>query len=228
MKGEDMPDDTPAPPTDPTPAPPTDTPTPPAPAPPTDPTPDPSTQGRVEDLPDWAQAVIRKARDEAANYRTRLRGREEQDQQRQETLSRINAALGGGDSPPDPEQLTRELAARDAQLRQLQIGQAVTTAAARHGADPELTAALLAHRGALDDIRPGTGDWTEQIAAIVQETVGATPRLRTAPVAPRTGTEGAGGTGQTGQLTHADLDTMSPEEIVKAQKEGRLASLLGG
>lgn len=212
------------PPTEPPAPPPTpaDPPTPPAP-------PAPPQTGRVEDLPDWAQNLLKKTRDEAAGYRTRLRETEQQGTERQQLLDKLNQVLGnGGDQPPDPDALVKQLADRDAQLRQLQIGQAVTQAAARHGADPELTAALLAHRGALDEITPGEGDWTQQIDTAVQETVGSTPRLRTAQVATRTGTEGAGGTGQTGQLTRADLDRMSPDQISQALEQGRLTGVLGG
>jgi hypothetical protein len=60
--------------------------------------------------------------------------------------------------------------------------------------------------------------------------VTANPALAAAPAGPPRGGADLSGTGNSGpeQVTEDQLATMSADEIVKAQAEGRLRALLGG
>lgn len=178
----------------------------PAPAPaPAPPTPAPpaareSVPERVEDLPDWAQKLIRDTRQEAAAQRT---GKSQVEQERQAMLDGIAQALGlkKDDAPPDPAKLQELLAQRQASIEQLnaQVRERAVEveafrAAAKAGADGSRlldSRSFLAEVGKLD---PAAGDFTARLDGAVQAALTANPGLRLVQI-PTPGQAGIGASG---------------------------------
>jgi hypothetical protein len=187
------------------PAPPTATPAPPTPPPTTggDPT-------KVEDLPEWAQNEIRKARKEAGDNRT---AKNTAEQQRQEMLDGIAKALGlkTDDAPPDPAVLQQtvtqsqeRISSLESDVRVRDVELAAFRAASQLGAD---AAALLDSRAfvsALAALDPGADDFAKQVEGAIKKAVDANPKFRANPI-PAPGAAGIGSLGQ-GGTPLADLD----------------------
>lgn len=70
----------------------------------------------------------------------------------------------------------------------------------------------------------------EQVEQAVKDAIEARPGLKANQPKPKSGTADmtGGGANGSGQLSRADLKTMSATQIEKARKEGRLKTLLGG
>jgi hypothetical protein len=152
--------------------------------------------GKVEDLPDWAQKVIRDTRNEAAGNRTKANDAENK---HQGTLDAIAKALGLKDEQPDPAKLAEQLQTSQAEGRQRAVELAVYRTAAKHSADPE---ALLDSRGfasKVGDLDPNAADFTTKVDTAIQEAVSNNPKLKAAQAATRSGSEFAGGSGENGQ-----------------------------
>jgi len=192
----------------PTPAPtpepaPTPTPDPPKPGDPA-PTPAPT---KIEDLPDWAQKIIRDTRTEAANNRTAKTAAETQ---RQETLDGIAKALGlkSDDTPPDPAVLQQTLGEREQRIGSLEsetrtkdVELAAWRSASRQGVN---ATALLDSRSFLTEVAaldPTTTDFVTQLDAAVKKAVETNPALRINTVV----TPGAAGIGVTGSNGDASV-----------------------
>lgn len=156
-------------------------PDPPDPAPQPDPQPDPEPQ-RVEDLPDWAQKVIRDTRAEAASNRT---SKQQAEADKQATLDAVATALGlKPDATPDPEKLATDLASAQAESRQRAVELAVYRAAGGHGADPD---ALLDSRGfvaRVAELDPAGGDFADRVGDAIKAAVADNPKLAAEPAEP--------------------------------------------
>src|SRR5207237_7591606 len=137
----------------------------------------------VEDLPDWAQRVIRDARKEAADNRGAKTAVE---QERQQLLDGIAGALGlkKDDAPPDPQVLQQTLAEREGRIGSLEndvrvrdIELAAWRSASKQGAN---TPALLDSRSFLEQVAkldPSTDDFTAQLDAAVKTALDQNPAL---------------------------------------------------
>lgn len=201
----------------------------PVPAPPATPpaTPQAGQPQDVASLPDWAQKLISDTRAEAAGHRTRAN---EAQQQNTTVLQQVAQALGLAQAPPDPAALQSSLTAAQAQTREAQLRLALFETASQHGANP---AALRDSVSFLESAKTLDPSDTAAVVAAAKAAVTANPLLAATPAAPpgppAGGADLAGGNpGAPRQLTEADLATMTPEQIVKAQEDGLLRNLLGG
>lgn len=171
---------------------------PPAPEPtPASPTPEPT---KVEELPDWAQKLIRDTRNEAATNRT---AKSEAEQRQQELLAGIAQALGlkKDEPPPDPAALQQTLSEREARIasveadsRSKDVELAAWRAASEQGAN---AVALLDSRSfvaAVGQLDPSADDFQAQLDAAVKKALENNPALRATPV-PTPGHAGIGVSG---------------------------------
>lgn len=202
----------------------------PVPAPPAAPPAAPQAGGPqdVASLPDWAQTIIRDTRSEAAGHRTRATAAE---QQQQTVLQGIATALGiTPQGTPDPATLQASLTAAQDQARTNAVRAALYETATDHGANP---AALRDSVAFLDSVKAIDPSDTAAIVAAAKAAVTANPSLAAAPAAPAgppRGPADLSGSNNNGpaQVTEDQLASMTPDEIVTAQAEGRLRNLLGG
>lgn len=133
--------------------------------------------GKVEDLPEWAQKLIRDTRGEAAQHRTKATAAE---QQQAQLLAAIGQALGlpTGDQAPKPEELQQQLTASQTAAREAAVKLAVYQTATKHQGDPDAlldSASFLAKVTALD---PTANDFAAQVDTAIKEAVTTNPKLR--------------------------------------------------
>ena len=128
----------------------------------------------------WATAErARIAAEEGAKARTGSK-----ENARQETLAEIAKMLGLGPKESiDPHQIAQQLAAAQAEARDLKIGAAVDRAARALRADDELVGAVLARAGKLTGLDPSADDFATKVEALVKAAVEANPRLLLTPAA---------------------------------------------
>jgi hypothetical protein len=183
-----------------------------------DPTPPPT---KVEDLPDWAQKEIRKARQEAGDSRTAKNAAE---QQRQEMLDGIAKALGlkTDDTPPDPAVLQQtvtqsqeRISALENDLRVRDVELAAFRSASQLGADAPALLDSRSFVAALAALDPAAEDFAAQVEAAVKKAVDANPKFRANPV-PAPGVAGIGALGA-GGTPLADLDSRETLRLAYAQ-----------
>lgn len=188
---------------------------------------------------------ITRANREAASYRTQLRRQEQANTELEEKLSqrdeqwgRVLKALGVDDEGQSPEERLKEAQAAtekqkqdhealEREYRAFKTRTFVANAAREAGADGELIADLLAGRGALDGLDLDGEDFQTQVAELVKDTVEKYPSLmgrKTPTVSSGNAPAPAGDPNQ--KLTREDLAKMSPAEINKAVREGKLGHLL--
>lgn len=210
-------------PADPAPADPAPTPAP-APAPsdpaPTDPAP---AGGKVEDLPSWAQKLLGDTRAEAAKYRT---GAQTAAQKAEQALAdKIAVALGQKpDASTDPAALTAALTETQAAKRQADLQLAVYRAAGANGANPDALLDSNTFLASVKDLDPSAADFGTQVGGAIKAAVAANSTLKQARAASASTTDNPGG--EPGLITEQQLTTMSPEQIDKAFREGKLKHLL--
>lgn len=185
---------------------------------------------------------VKALREENAGHRT---GKKAAEDKAQAILAAVMQAAGlQPDGKPDPEKVIGELRTQheqaQAELRQLRIDNALTGALGKHQADPTLTRALLTVDGTLGKLDPASADFPALLEAAVMAAVNANPALKVASQAPATPPpppaappvsggqfNGPGAPNGTAQLTREHLKSMRPEEIVQAQRDGKLDALLG-
>lgn len=198
--------------------------TPPVPTPPADPpkasTPEPATNPWED--PKAAQAEIERLRKENGAARTNAKAQAAEDA-RKELAQTIGKALGlVTDEPVDPAELTKQLTQTQAQAKQAALELAVF----RSSADAATANALLDSRTFLATVADLDPNDTSAISAAVNEAVEKNPALGKRQPAPNPA-QGSSGSGPSAvaQLTEADLKFMTSEQIVEAQREGRLTAL---
>lgn len=164
--------------------------------------------GKVEDLPDWAQRIIRDTRKEAGD--ARAAGKKAADEAQAALTKSIGKALGliKDDEKPDPAKLTEQLTATQAEARTLKVERALDKAARKHGADEDLLVAVLAHNGELKKLDPTADDFTKTLDALVKTTVDANPKLKATQAAAASGVDGAGGSGEKPPADPKSVDEM--------------------
>lgn len=147
-----------------------------------------------------ARAEIERLRRENGNARTTAK-QQAAEEARNELLEKLG--LKDGDKPVDAAELAAQLAAKDTDLttsqetvRKLTVERALDKAARKSGADEDLLAAVLAHKGSLRDLDPSATDFTTKLDAIVKKEVEANPKLKAVQAA---GQSGADFTGRTGE-----------------------------
>lgn len=199
----------------------------------------------VDDLPDWAKSEIRKARDEAAKYRTRAKDIAEEVEakakaERDELVQKFGKELGLiEDTSNDPEQLLTaaqqqaESAAKERdelanQLANYRRKDAVSQALSKVDGtvDTALLQAVLASDNAYQQLDINADDFSDQVSQIVTNVIESHPSLVQA-------THKASGvdtsntrSGAAKPLTREDLAGMTADEINTAVKDGRLSHLM--
>ncbi|MFE5777085.1 hypothetical protein [Brachybacterium sp. NPDC056505] len=190
--------------------------TPPTPQAPTEPSngPEKGTQS-VEDLPDWAQTLIRKTRDEAAQNRTARNTEREQADARVAAILKA-AGIETDDDTEDPvkaaeaDRQAREKAEQDARTARVEL--AVYRAAPAANGD---AAALLDSRSFLDRITDLDPSDQDAITGAIRDAIKDAPRLAATQAAARSGADFTGGTGD-GAITpqkFRDMDMQQRNEL---------------
>jgi hypothetical protein len=158
--------------------------------------------------------------------------REERDQRRalEARIAELETPKGSGDNDqPDPDAIRRE-AAREAlsKANARILKSEIKAAAAGKFADPADALAFL-DVSKFDVSDDGEVD-ADEITDAIEELLTRKPHLA-ATARPRFQGSGDGGAARKAsgprQLTMDDLKGMSPEQVVKAKREGRLNSVLG-
>lgn len=149
---------------------------------------------KVEDLPDWAQRIIREARDQAADARTT------RNTERAEADARVKAILQaagidtGDTNEEDPVKAAADArAAAEQEARQARLELAVYRAASAANGDP---AALLDSRAFLAraaDLDPSD---QEAVAGAIRDAIQDNPRLAVTQAATRSSADFTGGPGE--------------------------------
>lgn len=155
----------------------------------------PAEAANVDQLPPWAQKLIRDGRTEAATNRAKAKEHETalavlQDKS-QKQLDGIAAALGLKPEQATPEQIMAERdAARAtanqsaAQARQSQVELAVFRAAAQSGANGTALLDSRSFVAGLDGLDPSSPDFGQQVADKIAAATEANPAWKTAVPAP--------------------------------------------
>lgn len=200
---------------------------------------DPPADPPGDDLPEWARRSLKKANDEAAASRVAAKkAKDDAAAEQKQLIQSIGKALGlvKDDEQPSVESLTATLKDRDTSLTTAQASLAAQRAenavlryASKHQADAD---ALLDSRDfakKLAAIDSAADDYASQVEALVKSEVGSNTRYRKVQVTPSSsdGTPPPSGSPTGGQLTREQLAALSPEDRLKAAKEGRLNGLLG-
>lgn len=211
----------------------------------TEPPAEPTTPNSVDELPDWAQSEIRKARDEAAKYRTRAKDTAEEvaakaKSEREELIQTLGRQLGlVEDETNDPDKLLTaaqqqaENAAKERDTLAQQIADyrrkdAVGNALSKvdGNVDTALLQAVLHSDNAYNTLDINADDFSDQVSQIITNTIESHPSLVQA-------THKASGvdtsntrSGAAKPLTREDLAGMSADEINAAVKDGRLSHLM--
>lgn len=170
---------------------------------------------KIADLPDWAQKLIKDTRAEAAEHRTKAKTATTENDKRMQAIAQ---ALGLAEVAPDPEEVTKQLSAAQAEARERAVELAVWRAAPKCGGDAEALLDSRAFQKALADIDPTNAKAVgDAIAAAVKDN----PKLAVSPgqesgtqTAPRGGSDPSGRPGQT---TPPDTLTAAVEAHYAAQ-----------
>ncbi len=187
-----------------------------------------------DDGTDW-KARSRQNEDRAkANKKAADEALAERDQARA-TLDALRKLVDpNAKADEDPKEAAQKLLTRaeqaEAKLRARDIRDALAAAGRKAGADTDL---LVDSKAVLDkaaDLDPSDPKFAADVEAIVEQALEARPSLKANKPKPRSGAADmtGGGANGSGQLTRADLKTMTPAAIEKARKDGRLKNLLGG
>lgn len=180
-----------------------------------------TTAEKVEDLPAWAQKIITDTRKEAGDYRTAAKTAA--DNAQKELTDKLAVALGlKPDAATDPAALTASLTAAQSAAQSAARELAIFKAAASVGADPARLLDSNSFMSSVSGLDPADG---AAVTAAINAAVAANPNLKAVLAAAASGTE-LGGTGETGQITEAQLAQMTPEEINTALRAGKLKHLL--
>lgn len=176
-----------------------------------------------------ATAEIERLRKENASRRVAARDAEAN--ARKEIAEQIGKALGlvADDTPPDPQVLAEQIATERAAAAQARTELAVYRAARAAGADPDALLDSRAFIASISALDASADDFASQVNGLIKEAVTANPKLRAVQVAPKSGADLSGGTGETnGQLTREQLAALPPADRLKAASEGRLSHILNG
>jgi len=221
-----------------------------------EPQPEPAHADSVDDLPPWAQKLLRDTRNEAAKHRTTAKDLETKlsafEQTHKQQLSGIAKALGLEPDEATPEQIAAERDAEKARAdeersraRQAAVELATYRAAATLGADGN---ALLDSRSfvhAIEGLDPGADDFAEQVKDAITAALDTHPEWKAAPsptpepppTAPpprpeptiaRANGQFTGAPQQPRQWTDDDVARASPQQVVEAMQQGLLHELGAG
>jgi hypothetical protein len=181
--------------------------------------------------PDW-KAQSRKHEDRWKTARDELAKAADERDSLKLTLDAMAAALGFGEEAEDPATIAERAKAErdqlDAELRSLRLERAAERAARQAGADVDALLDSRTFAKRLAGLDPAADDFSEALVDAVTQALETNPRLKASPAATRSVTDTTGSGDTNGQLSRAQLRSMSPEQIEEARKKGRLNALLKG
>lgn len=158
---------------------------------------------KVEDLPDWAQKMVKDLRTEAASARTNAK-KTAADEARNALVQDLGKALGlvkGDEDKLTPEQLADRVNKAESTAKQTTLELAVYRTAGKAGADPD---ALLDSRGflsSIQDLDPSANNFTTKVTDAIKDAVKNNPKLKAsqAGAGSSSADHGTGGSGDKGQ-----------------------------
>ncbi|GAA3330647.1 hypothetical protein HP467_07265 [Curtobacterium albidum] len=180
----------------------------------------------VASLPAWAQKVITDTRAEAARYRTgsETAAKTAAEKAQQELVDKIAIAAGLKQAEAqDPAKLAAAVQQAQDAAKATERRLAVFTAAA----DTAQANALLNRldfTNSIAGLDPSDGP---AFQAAVKAALDADPSLKTTRAVGTSTVTPEAGSPESGPITEAQLAQMTPEQIEKAYREGRLKNLLG-
>jgi hypothetical protein len=176
--------------------------------------------GKVESLDAGVQKIIADLRKEAGDHRVAAKTAGEA--ATKDLTERLAVALGlKPDAATDPATLTASLTAAQQSAKGAARELAIFKAASASGADPSKLLDSNTFTTSVAGLDPTD---STAITAAIEAAVAANPLLKTTRAVGASGIE-LGGSGDS-QITEAQLAQMTPEQVVLARKEGRLAHLL--
>lgn len=155
----------------------------------------------VEDLPDWAQKIIRDTRGEAAGNRTKAT----QAEQRQQEIVKAFAKAAGIEIPgddgdqPDPDKLTEQLTTTQQQARESAAELVVWRNAATLKVDASAVTDSRAFAKAIESLDPSSDTFAEDVKKAAEKAAENNPKLKAARAAGASSVDHAGGSGETPQ-----------------------------
>lgn len=157
----------------------------------------------VEDLPDWAQKIIRETRDEAAKNRT---GRAAAEEQQQKILKAVAQAAGlkiEGDDEPTVEVLGKQLQDSQAETRETKAELVVWRNAAALKVDAAALTDSMAFARAIAKLDPSSETFEADVKKAAQAAAEQNPKLKATQAAAGSSStdHGTGGTGGDGTRT---------------------------
>ncbi len=170
------------------------------------------------------------------DWKARSRQNEAGKKAAEKKLQGILAALGVDDKGElTPAQLKEKFEAADAETKGLKVENAVIKAASKAGVDADELTDSKRFMNKIADLDPAESSFAKDVKVLVEAELKARPSLKVGGAADTGAGKGKGGTGGKestgdngkGQLTREDLAKMSPAEIVKAQAEGKLDTVMG-
>lgn len=208
------------------------TPTPaPTPAPPTDPAPsDPPADPTKPET--FSREYVEQLRTEAADYRKKAQAAA--DTARTEFAQEIGKAIGlvKDDKPADPATLLAQVEAdrasalEDAAATKREL--AVVRSAEKHDAKVDELLDSRDFSKKLAGLDPTADDFATQVETLIKATVDGNPvKFKRVQMPAGTGHQEPTGEGAGAQLTREQFAALSPEERLKAHREGRITGLLG-
>jgi len=202
---------------------------------------DAESKGKGPEPKTFGEDYVKKLREEAAERRTTAKELEDKldasEKRQQAQMDAIAKALGlkQEDTPPDPDELTRKLAASQAEARRGQVELAVYHAAGAHEARADLLLDSRSFMRAAEGLDPTAADFNDRLSKAITDQVEANDRFKAKAPAPadppkppapkRSGGE-FNSPGGSKPITREQLESMSPDEIAKAHADGRLNHLL--
>lgn len=155
------------------------------------------------------EAYVKKLRDEAAQGRVKSKELEtkltEAEQRQQAQMDAIAKALGlkDDDTPPDPEELTKQLTAaqeqaqqRETELRTMRVERAAEKAAREHGADVDTLLDSRSFAQKLAGLDPTDSGFSEAVSDLVKTTVDSNPKYKAAQAAASSSADFSSGPGE--------------------------------
>jgi len=203
---------------------------------PTDPPADPAADPKPEDKPEtFSREYVEQLRKEAAGYRTRAEkdAKDAAEAAEKALVEKLGKALGliKEDEQPDAAALIAQAQSEKQAAEQASAAAArelaVLKVSDKHGAN---TTAMLDSRAfvsKLEALDPSADDFAAAVDSLVKDTVASDSKFKRVQVAASSGSSDHGGEGSAAQLTREQFAALSPEERLKAAKEGRITGLLG-
>lgn len=196
----------------------------------------------AEDRIHRLEKELSKVRNEASKSRVKARdarqAREDQATQFEKQLNEIKRVLGLESTENDPEQLAKELQGRldketveknaaMAELKQFRTRSELHRLATKAGANPDLMVPYLVGAGVeLPEYDPeNVDDFRSQVGQIMVGVLQDYPQFAARVTAQTSGNLPDAGRENSRELTRDDIQKMSPEEIYKALKAGKLKNI---